>query len=204
MKLNAIKRGIIKTVSALFFPVKIIGKENLPEGGAIIVCNHLSFVDPLYLAKLNIKEDFSVIAKKELFKNKFIGSMLRGFGGISIDRENPELKTLLAVIKQLKKGQKVLLFPEGTRNKTGTHELQEIKGGTSLFAQKSKTPIVPVMIYKKARLFVRNILIVGEPIEFLDYYDKKCTDEDFKAMDKVIFDKMVAEQNKLFELVKKK
>ena len=204
MKLNAFKRGVIKTVSALFFPVKIIGKENLVEGGAVVVCNHLSFVDPLYLAKLNIKEDYTIIAKKELFKNKFFGNILRKYGGISIDRENPDVKTLLSVIKGLKKGEKLLLFPEGTRNKSGTTNLQPIKGGTALFALRAKVPIVPIMIYKKARLFSRNKLIVGKPFELSDFYDKKCTEEDYALIDKIIFDKMVDEQNNLFNLFKKK
>lgn len=204
MRITRFKRGVVNTVSALFFPIKIIGKENLPEGGAVVVCNHLSFVDPLYLAKLNVREDYTIIAKKELFKNKFFGNILRKYGGISIDRENPELKTLLAVIKNLKKGEKLLLFPEGTRNKSGTINLQPIKGGTAIFAVRAKAPIVPVMIYKKARLFSRNILIVGKPFELSNFYDKKCTEEDYTLMDKIIFEKMVEEQNNLFAMLKKK
>ena len=98
----------------------------------------------------------------------------------------------------------MLLFPEGTRNKSGTTNLQPIKGGTALFALRAKVPIVPIMIYKKARLFSRNKLIVGKPFELSDFYDKKCTEEDYALIDKIIFDKMVDEQNNLFNLFKKK
>ena len=98
----------------------------------------------------------------------------------------------------------MLLFPEGTRNKTGTTELQELKEGSAIFAVRAKRPIVPIMIYKKARLFQRNKLIIGKPFEFTDFYDKKNTNDDYQIMSKIIYDKMRAEQKNLFELVDKK
>ena len=204
MKLNWFKRGVIKLVSGIFYPVKIYGKENLKEGGAVVVCNHFSVIDCVYLVKLTLLENYSIIAKKELFKNKLFGKILKGFGAIPIDRENPELKTLLSTIKCLKNGEKVLLFPEGTRNKTGTTELQELKEGSAIFAVRAKCPIIPIMIYNKAKLFQRNKLIIGKPFEFDNFYDKKNTNVDYEEMSKIIYDKMRSEQKNLFELVDKK
>ncbi len=204
MKLNAFKRGFLKFVSAIFYPVKIYGKENLPEGGAVVVCNHFSIIDCIYLVKLNVKEDYSIIAKKEILKSKLGGKILLSYGAVPIDRDNPDLKTLLSIIKKLKSGEKILVFPEGTRNKTGTNVLQPIKGGSVVFAVRAKKPIVPVMIYRKAGLFSRNKMIVGKPFELTEFYDKKCCEEDYELMAKVVYDKMVKEQEKLIEFVEKK
>ena len=204
MKLNWFKKGIVKFVSGIFFPIKIYGKENLPEGSAVVVCNHLSIIDSVYFVKLNLHENFSIIAKKELFDNKLVGKILKSYGAVAIDRDNPDVKTLISVIKNLKNGEKVLLFPEGTRNKTGTTELQKIKDGSSIFALRAKCPIVPVIIYKKARLFKKNKMIVGKPFELTDFYDKKGADLDNAKMTNLIYEKMCFEQQNLFETVKKK
>lgn len=204
MKLNWFKKGIIKTLSGIFFPIKIFGKENLPEGSAVVVCNHLSIIDSIYIVKLNLHQNFSIIAKKELFEKKLIGKILKGFGAIPIDRDSPDVKTLLSVIKNLKKGEKILLFPEGTRNKTGTTELQDIKEGSGVFALRAKCPIVPVMIYKKARVFSKNKMIVGKPFELNEFYDKKGVELDNTKMNNLIYEKMRSEQQNLFNTVKKK
>ncbi len=204
MKLNWFKRGFLKFVSAIFFPVKIYGKENLPEGSAVVVSNHLSLVDCIYLAKLTAKEDYSILAKKEVVDNGFAGAVLKSYGALAIDRDNPDVKTLLSIIKKLKNGEKMIIFPEGTRNRTGTTELQAIKGGSIIFAVRAKRPIVPVMIYKKGKLFSKNKMIVGKPFELDEFYDKKCGEDDYELMAKIVFDRMVLEQKNLFELIGKK
>lgn len=205
MKLNFIKRSIINIVSAIFCPVKIYGKENLPKGSAVICCNHFSVLDCVYLVKLTLKDSYSILSKKEVFKNKLLGSILSRYGAISIDRDNPDLMTLMTIIKGLRKdSNKLLIFPEGTRNKTGTNELQELKGGSAIFAVRANCPIVPVMILKKARLFCRNKIIVGKPFELKEFYNKKNTESDIKEMEKIIYNKMIEQQNILMELTTKK
>ena len=205
MKLNFIKRSIINIVSAIFCPVKIYGKENLPKGSAVICCNHFSVLDCVYLVKLTLKDSYSILSKKEVFKNKLLGSILSRYGAISIDRDNPDLMTLMTIIKGLRKdSNKLLIFPEGTRNKTGTNELQELKGGSAIFAVRANCPIVPVMILKKAKLFCRNKIIVGKPFELKEFYNKKNTESDIKEMEKIIYNKMIEQQKILMELTTKK
>ncbi len=204
MKLNWFKKGIVKIVSGIFFPIKILGKENLPEGSAVIVCNHLSLIDSVYLVKLNLNQSYSIIAKKELFDKKLVGKILKSYGAVAIDRDKPDVKTLLSVIKNLKNDEKLLLFPEGTRNKSGTTELQSIKEGSAIFALRAKCPIVPVMIYKKAKLFRRNKMIVGKPFELTEFYDKKGAELDNLKMTNIIYEKMCFEQQNLVDADKKK
>lgn len=200
--MKSINRFLLK-IAGVFFPKKIYGIDNLPNGEAVLVCNHFSFMDPVYLVSF-VNEDISVLAKKELFNKRFPNKFLTSYGGIPIDRDNPDIKTIISVIKILKSGKKVAIFPEGTRNKTKTIDLQPIKSGSALFAVKAKCPIVPIMIQRKARIFVRNKIIVGKPFELIDFYDRKLTPDDHKQMDNIVFNKMIDEQKRLLEIIKSK
>ena len=82
--------------------------------------------------------------------------------------------------------------------------MQELKGGAGVFAVKTKSPVVPVMFYKKAKIFRRTYLIVGEPFELSEYYDKKLTKEDYEEIDEIIRKKMLETREKLKELRAKK
>ena len=183
------------------YPVKFYNKENLPEGGCVVVCNHFRAIDCGHMFKLHPKKSFYILAKKELFKNKFLGYIIRKFGGIPVDREKSDMKTILTSVKLLKEGNKLFVFPEGTRNKTGTSELQELKGGSAFFAVKAQCPIVPVMVEKKSRFLRRVKIIVGTPFELSEYYDKKLTSDVVSEMDNIIREKMIEAQKELNEIL---
>lgn len=188
---------------SLFYPCKIYGKENIPESGAILVCNHFRAIDCGFVARAYSK-DIYFLAKNELFKNKLIGKIIKSYGGIPIDREHPDMKSLLSAVKAVKEGHKLCIFPEGTRNKTNTTELQELKGGCEVFAVKAKCPIVPMMIYNKAKIFRRTKIIIGQPFELDEFYGKKITDENLKIMSGIVREKMCEQQDVLNKLVLKK
>ncbi len=200
--MNKFCRFIVSCFNVLY-PCKIHGKENVPEGGAILTCNHFRGIDCGFVADVSYKNTF-FLGKKEIFKNKFFAKIVKGFGGIPIDREKPDLKTIMSTIKLLKEGNKIVIFPEGTRNKTGSDELMELKDGTAFFAVKAKCPIVPMMLAEKAKIFRKTHIIVGETFEFSDYYGKKLTSEDEKVMNGILREKMVELQNRLKEILSKK
>ncbi len=189
----------------LLYPLKVIGKENIPEGKAILCSNHFSILDCGYVSK-PYNKDIKFLAKKEIFKNKFFGALVKSFGAFPIDREKPELNTLMAVIRWLKDGHKLAIFPEGTRNKSGTREIQEIKDGTMIFSLKSRSPIVPIMIYKKAKFLRKNYMIIGKPFELTEFYGKKMTEEDMTLANQKVKEKMQEQMDLLDEylLSKKK
>lgn len=187
----------------IVYPYKIHGKENIPEGGAVFICNHFRAIDCGFVADA-YNSDIYFLAKKELFNNKLLGKIIKSFGAIPVDRDSLDIKTMMQALKVLKNGHKLTIFPEGTRNKTGTTELQPIKGGSMIFAVKAKCPIVPMMLNGKAKPFRKTHLIIGKPFELGEFYDKKLTDEDMIKMEQIVFDKMVEQQNKLFELLSKK
>lgn len=196
------KKFLIR-IAGLFYPIKVYGAENIPEGSALFACNHFSAMDCLYILSLRV-DGVKFLAKKEIFKNKLFAKILRAYGGIAIDRENPEMRSLMEAIKVLKNGKKLTIFPEGTRNKTGSDQLQNLKGGTAVFAVKAKCPIVPIMIYKKARLFVRNKMIIGKPFTLEEYYSKPLDEKTVCDMETIIAQKMNEQQTALREMLSKK
>ncbi len=199
--MNFIKKIPIKILNFLF-PSKIYGTENLPTGGAVIVCNHFSALDFLFAMKA-CREDIYILGKKELFKNKFLNAAFKSYNVIPVDRNNVEMTTLLSVLRLLKNGKKVLIFPEGTRNKTGSNNLQPIKGGASIFAVKSKCKIVPMMSLKKLKPFRKTRVIVGKPFELDAFYDIKLDEQQLKRINEIISLKMTEQQQILQGLVNK-
>ncbi|MBO7187101.1 MAG: 1-acyl-sn-glycerol-3-phosphate acyltransferase, partial [Clostridia bacterium] len=139
-------RKIAEKLIKFFYRVKIYGKENVPDGGVMIVCNHFSILDPVFLLSVYSKKDVCFLSKKEATDKGAFGKALIKAGAIPVDREKPSMESIITCVKTLKNGQKLVLFPEGTRNKTGTNEIQPIKAGAAIFAIKAKTPILPVAI----------------------------------------------------------
>lgn len=188
---------------SLFYPCKIHGKENIPDGGAIFVCNHFRAIDCGFIS-IAYNKDIKFLAKDELFKNKFVGKIIKSFGAIPINRDKPDMKSLLSAIKHIKEGHKLCIFPEGTRNKTNTTELQEVKGGTGVFAVKTKCPIVPMMLSGKAKIFRRTHLIIGEAFTLEEFYGEKLNDKITNRIDEIIRLKMIEQQVILLDIIDKK
>lgn len=148
----------------LIMPTKVIGKENLKkEGRVILACNHMTMLDPVLLIA-HTKRKINFIGKKEIFKNKFARWFFRKMGAIEIDRENLDLATIKQIIKVLKDEKVLGIFPEGTRNKTD-ELLLPFKDGTTMFAERTDSPIIPIIIAKKPKLFRSNKIIIGSPMK---------------------------------------
>ena len=152
------------TLGRPFYHAKVIGKENIiKEGKCIYACNHLSAVD-IPLLQVHIPGYRRYIGKKEYQEKKFSKFMLGHFGVIFIDRDKPELSAMRVIFKTLEDGQ-IAIFPEGTRNKGDEKCMTELKGGLAIFAAKSGAPVVPVLLWRKPRMFRRNYMYIGEPLD---------------------------------------
>ncbi len=174
----------------IFHPTSIKGKKNLPKGKAILSINHRSNWDYV-LFGINSTTKYRVLAKKELFRNKFFGFILRNFGGIEIDREANDINAIKTCMKVLKDDKKLLVFPEGTRLKDESLVMGEMKSGLALIAIKTKTPIVPVWVRNKPKLFRRSVYYIGKPFELEEFYGKKLDDEALKEANTIIRAKMI-------------
>lgn len=183
-------KGIMKFFTFFTYPFKIIGKDKVQDGACVIVSNHYRLWDIVHVA-YTTKERVHFIAKQELYKSRFLASLCRAIEVIPVSRDGQDAKAVIAALRFLKKGEKIAIFPEGTRNKT-EEELLPLKGGAALFAIKGKVPIYPVMALHKQKLWRRTKVIVGDAFELSDFYDRKLTAEDYAAAENIVREKMLA------------
>jgi len=150
-----VARALCWLLLKIFWRMEIIGIENLPEsGGLIIASNHVSYLDPAVLvASLNRKIYF--ITKKEVFKNTFVSFILKSLNAFSVDRENVDMLAFKKAINILREEKVLGIFPEGTRSSNG--ELQELKLGAIKIAMKTGVPILPVGIIGTHKIYPRGI-----------------------------------------------
>ncbi|MBL8892341.1 MAG: 1-acyl-sn-glycerol-3-phosphate acyltransferase [Planctomycetaceae bacterium] len=127
---------------AMYFRLRIHGREHLTKGGMLICCNHQSHLDPV-LVGLACREPITYLARDTLFQGLF-AKLITYLGAIPIQRDGLGLAGVKRTLERLKIGEKVLIFPEGTRTPDG--QLQSLKGGLALIAKRSKTPILPMAI----------------------------------------------------------
>lgn len=180
-------RAFTNTAVRLFFPTKVIGRENLIKEGCILVCNHLSGWD-IPIAYYAVPYKMNILGKKEVVKLRGFGTLYKKLGAIAVNRENVEPSTIREVIAVLKKGNKLLLFPEGTRKKPKGTRLYNIKSGAALFAISTGVPIIPMIIDKKPRIFRKNTLVIGKPF-YVE--EQKLNKENLKCATETIRRKMV-------------
>ncbi len=161
----------------LFYPTKVIGRENLPKKKkGILACNHRSNLDPI-IVNNNLYCRPYIPAKHTLFENKVLGAILRSYGAIPMNREAIGLSAIKTVLKILKDEKWLLIFPEGTRKDVSDQEDLSIKGGTAMFSLKSGAPIIPMWLVKKPRFFRRNVLLIGKPFNLDEFKQERITTE---------------------------
>lgn len=136
--------------------VKIIGRENVPEGGIVFIANHQSYFDIPLLAGA-YGHAIGYVAKKES-KVPIISTWAIEMKSIFIDRDDikKSIEVMNIGIQNLKKGYPMAIFPEGHRSKTG--EIAEFKKGSLRLGTKSGVPIVPVVIKGSRNIFEANKL----------------------------------------------
>ena len=123
------------------------------QGGLLIVSNHLSFLDPPMVACAMEREIF-FLARKTLFKKNGFGWLITSLNSIPVDQDKPDMNGLRIIIKRLKEGHAVLLFPEGARSLDGT--LQAGAPGAGLVAAKAGVPILPVRLFGSYEAYPRG------------------------------------------------
>lgn len=164
----------------LFHPCKPVHRERLPEGGAILCPNHTTLNDPLMVVfALGLKTRPQVMAKAEFMRVPVIGWLLSKAGVFAVDRGKADVTAVKRALKCLKDGDKLLMFPEGTRSKDG--EMGEAKTGAAMFAIRTGVPIVPMYIPAEKKWFRRTPVVFGEPF-YPQIEGKKGTPEDYERV----------------------
>lgn len=182
-------RAVFIPVYRLIFPFKCYGEKNTKDGPCVYVCNHYRIWDPVYIARTT-SEGIHILAKREVMENWFMKPICKKIRCISVNRDGNDVRAMMNALKCLKNGEKVSLFPEGTRNKT-QEELLPFKPGAAAMAIKAKVPIVPAAIYQKPKPFRMAHILYGKPFELSKFYDKKLTEEELAEADEIIKEKIL-------------
>lgn len=152
---------------------------------------------------IKLGRKINYMAKKELFEGKFIGGLFKRLGGIPVDRQMADLAAYKSAIKVLKEGKPLGIFPEGTRNKQDEAEMQEIKSGAIVFASKTGSPIIPVAMLKKPKVFRKNYILVGDPFVPQGKIPNKLTKEEIEINTNKLSEIMNAMHEQLLFTTKK-
>ncbi len=134
-------RGLLRLIYAIVFPLKIVGEENVPKEGGVLLCaNHISLLDPMTIG-IKLDRQVKYMAKAELFEVPVLGWLINKLGNV------------------------MGIFPEGTRNS----DAGVAKKGAASFALRSGAAVVPAAIVGEYKPFRRMVVVYGAPIDLSQF-----------------------------------
>ena len=137
-------RGLLRVIGIplLIRIDSVQGVENVPaEGNAILMINHISFIDPFIVAD-PLPRNLVALAKIEVYNYPIIGIIPKLLGVIPVKRDEVDRQAVQKCLEVLRAGEMVLLAPEGTRGPA----LREGLEGVAYLASRSGAPVVPVAV----------------------------------------------------------
>lgn len=165
--MNAFVRNAVKLVYHIAYNMHFEGVDNIPENeGVIIASNHRSLADPVLLT-MYMKKPVKYMAKEELFENKLLGAFIRMLGAFPVKRGAGDMSVIEESAEILKRGDNLVIFPEGTRSKE--NKVANGKTGVALIAAKAGADILPVGIcFEGEKLHFRTKITVkiGKVIKY--------------------------------------
>ena len=191
---KAVVRGAIYLYCKVVYRAKIIGTENIPRKGAILICgNHKSFLDPPLIESTCKRPDTRFLAKKTLANNKFLAHMGKLFNEILVEKDAKDMKAVREVLKAFKNNESIAIFPEGTRN--GLAKGEKVQDGAAFFALNSDAIVIPVGIKGGEKPFKKVTITYGKPIDF--------TEEKKNKKDKAVVEQVTGKiMKEILELAK--
>lgn len=166
--LYAFWKHLLRPVFSLVWLLKIKRPKNEDTGRGVIICsNHISALDPVYLA-LRLRRQVWFMAKAELGKAPVLGGLIARFG-VTVKRGEADVGAIRQSIEILKENKAFCVFPQGTRRKEIHPKDTEFKSGVGMMAYRSKCDVLPAYIYTKnyrSRPFRRIKITFGDVIPY--------------------------------------
>lgn len=183
-------REVCRWTVSLLFPIKVIGKENIPLQGSVLICpNHIGELDPIANA-ISIDRDVHYMAKAELWKIPILKNILDMAGVIPVNRGSVSMDSMRRGLKILKDGKALLLYPEGTCYETG--DIHPGLAGAGFFVLRSNCLVLPCTIIGPHKIFKKSIVAYGEPMDMTSFRETKTSPE-------VVVNAIMTEIKKLYE-----
>ena len=179
MRVMDLLRIMFYPIHSIVYPFKLYGNKKVGKGAYVYVGNHYCLWDIFYPAHTTW-EGIHFLAKQSILEAPIVGSWARGCGVIGAQRDGSDVRTVMDAMRVLKNGEKISIFPEGTRNMVSDEVFLPFHGGAALFAIKTKTPVIPFAICNRPKVFRKTHVVFGEPMEFTEYYGKKLTAADYE------------------------
>lgn len=151
---------VVEFAFHVYFGLKIVGRENLPEGGCVVCPNHCQTSDPpIAAAAISNRHQMKCMAKKELFAIKGLGPLITWLGAFPVDRSRADLTAIKTALQTVRDDKKLIIFPQGTR---GASE-EDAKDGAAMLAMKTRAPIVPMYISEDKHFRSHVTVVIGKP-----------------------------------------
>jgi 1-acyl-sn-glycerol-3-phosphate acyltransferase len=172
-------QAITRIFTTVMFDLKVYGRDNVPdEGGALMISNHQSFLDPALLG-VQLRRPMSYLAKSELWKNPLFGWLITSLNAFPVRQGAGDVGAIKETISRLQEGHLLNIYPEGSRTEDG--ELLPIQAGVALVIRKAKVPVIPAVVdgsfgaWPKGRAVFQSHpvrVLIGKPIQ-LDHLKSK-------------------------------
>ena len=137
-------RFLSRTSFSMYFRGRAFDADRVPcSGGVLIVSNHQSYFDPVAVGQA-LPREISFMARDTLFRNPIFGRMIRALNAFPVRRGAADVGAVKEILRRLKDGWAVVIFPEATRSPDG--RLGEINPNSLAIAKRANVPIVPTIV----------------------------------------------------------
>jgi 1-acyl-sn-glycerol-3-phosphate acyltransferase len=162
-----IGRAFLRPIFQFGFRLTRAGAENIPQTGPVlIVCNHLSTLDPPFVGSCTRPRRTYFMSKAELFRFAPVGWVLRKVGAFPVARGGADRDAIRTAREILARGDALVMFPEGTRSLSGN--LRPFFPGAGLMALEPGVRIVPAALWGSQHRFGPVKVVFGEQVTLDD------------------------------------
>ncbi len=137
-------RSFCRFFTTLMFDLKVYGRRNVPRsGGALLISNHESFLDPVVLG-VNLPRMISFMARSTLFEKPLFAWLINGLNSFPVRRGESDIGAIKEALRRLEAGDILTIFPEGTRSADG--EIGAIQPGIAMIVRRAGVPVIPAVV----------------------------------------------------------
>ena len=166
-KAYAFVQFLANVLSHTIMPVTFHNREQLNmDAPYILIANHQSMLDPLYISYACKKHEIRWLGKKEIAKMPVICWFAKKMNMIHVDRHNTDMAAMRQCMGAVKNGEVLGIFPEGTRHQPDL--MHEVESGTAFIALRAGVPLLPVYTTRRISFFRRAHTYVGQPMDISD------------------------------------
>lgn len=166
-KAYAFVQFLANVLSHTIMPVTFHNREQLNmDAPYILIANHQSMLDPLYISYACNKHEIRWLGKKEIAKMPVICWFAKKMNMIHVDRHNTDMAAMRQCMGAVKNGEVLGIFPEGTRHQPDL--MHEVESGTAFIALRAGVPLLPVYTTRRISFFRRAHTYVGQPMDISD------------------------------------